>query len=451
MSMYDHATLIEQDKRQLHPLHHPSRAENPAMVTSGEGVWLHTSDGKRILDGMAGLWNVNIGYGSRELPKVAYEQMLELSYTSGFAGMSNPPSAMLADKLAGFFRPDMNFTYFTSGGSEASDTSFKTARFYWRQLGKPKKTKIISRLNGYHGITMAAMSATGISKYHTMFGPLVDGFIHIPDPNGYRYAGDIEAGETVAEAAARALAQTIEREGADTVAAFIAEPVQGAGGLVVPGAGYFDLVGQICRDNDVLLIVDEVICGFGRTGNWFGSDEYGISPDIMQFAKGVTSGYIPLGGMQVSDDIRDVILNAPAEQSWMHGYTYSGHAAACAVGIANIDIIKREDLVGNSERMGARLLQGLQGLADEFPNIDNARGVGLLAGIDVVQGKEGRAADYDVANAISDRAMALGLRARPLGGTIAFSPPLCITAEEVDIVIEIMGEAIAGASRSGGA
>ena len=445
MSAYDHAALIEQDKRQLHPLHHPSRAENPAMVTRGEGVWLHTSDGARILDGMAGLWNVNIGYGNRELPKVAYEQMLDLSYTSGFAGMSNPPSAMLADKLAGFFRPNMNFTYFTSGGSEASDTSFKTARFYWRQLGKPDKTKIISRLNGYHGITMAAMSATGISKYHTMFGPLVDGFIHVPDPNAYRYEGDLQDGESVAQAAARALQETIEREGADTVAAFIAEPVQGAGGLVVPDDGYFDLVAQVCRDNEVLMIVDEVICGFGRTGNWFGSDEYGINPDIMQFAKGVSSGYIPLGGMQVTDEIRDVILNAPAEQSWMHGYTYSGHAAACAVGIANIDIMQREDMVGNSRRMGARLLEGLQGLVDEFPNIDNARGVGLIAGIDVVQSKASRAADLDAANAISDRAMELGLRARPLGGTIAFSPPLCITAEEVDIVIETMGAAIAGA------
>ena len=446
MSGYNHAALIEQDTRQLHPLHHPTRAENPAMVERADGVWLYTTDGKRILDGMAGLWNVNIGYGSRELPKVAYEQMLDLSYTSGFAGMSNPPSAMLADKLAGFFRDDMNFTYFTSGGSEASDTSFKTARFYWRQLGKPGKTKIISRLNGYHGITMAAMSATGISKYHTMFGPLVDGFLHVPDPNGYRYCGERNDGESVAEAAARALEETIASEGADTVAAFIAEPVQGAGGLVVPDDGYFGLVADVCQRHEVLLIVDEVICGFGRTGNWFGSDAYSINPDIMQFAKGVTSGYIPLGGMQVTDEIRDVILNAPADQSWMHGYTYSGHAAACAVGIANIDIMERDGLVENSRAMGERLLQGLQGLVDEFPNIDNARGVGLIAGIDVVKSKESRESDDATANAISDAAMDMGLRARPLGGTIAFSPPLCITADEVDIVIETMGEAITRAS-----
>ena len=430
----------------MHGLHHPTRVENLAMIAKADGVYLYTTDGKQILDAMAGLWNVNIGYGSRELPKVAYEQMLDLSYTSGFAGMSNPPSAMLADKLAGFFRPNMNFTYFTSGGSEASDTSFKTARFYWRQLGRMDKTKIISRLYGYHGITMAAMSATGISKHQTMFGPLVDGFIHVPNGNPYRYNGDIKDGETAAQAAARALEETIIREGPDSVAAFISEPVQGAGGLVVPDEGYFDLVQAICRKYEVLFIVDEVICGFGRTGEWFGSHVYGINPDIMQFAKGVTSGYVPLGGMQVSDEIRNVVLNAPADQSWMHGYTYSGHAAACAVGIANIDIMERDGLVGNSKAMGERLLTGLQGLVDEFPNIDNARGVGLIAGIDVVKSKESRESDDATAAVISDLAMEMGLRARPLGGTIAFSPPLCITADEVEIVIKTMGDAITRAA-----
>lgn len=446
MSNYNHATLIEQDKHQLHPLHHPSRAENPAMISKADGVWLYTTDGKKILDGMAGLWNVNVGYGNTELPKIAYDQMLELSYTSGFAGMSNPPSAELAAKLAGFFRPNMNFTHFTSGGSESSDTSFKTARFYWRQVGKPDKTKIISRLFGYHGITMAAMSATGISKYHTMFGPLVDGFIHIPNPNAYRYSGDINDGETVAQAAARALEETILREGPETVAAFIAEPIQGAGGLIVPDDGYFDRVQDICKKYEVLLIVDEVICGFGRTGKWFGSDHYGINPDIMQFAKGVTSGYIPLGGMQVTDEIRDAILNAPPDQSWMHGHTYAGHAAACAVAIANIDIIERENLLGNSSAMGQRLLEGLQGLVDEFPNIDNARGVGLLAGIDVVTSKETREADADMAAKINSFAMEMGVRVRPLGGTIAFSPPLTISAEEVDIIVNTLGDAITKAS-----
>ena len=194
------------------------------------------------------------------------------------------------------------------------------------------------------------------------------------------------------------------------------------------------------------MIVDEVICGFGRTGKWFGSDNFGINPDIMQFAKGVTSGYIPLGGVQVTDEIRDSILNAPPDQSWMHGHTYSGHAVACAVAIANIDIIKRENLVENSAVMGKRLLEGLQGLVDEFPNMDNARGVGLLAGIEVVTSKETREADPDTAAKIGKLAMEMGVRTRPLGNTIAFSPPLSITAEEIDIIINTMGDAITKAT-----
>ncbi|MGB0387748.1 MAG: aspartate aminotransferase family protein [Ardenticatenaceae bacterium] len=443
----DHTTLIEQDKKQLHPLQHPSRHSNPAMVGKGCGIYLHTTDGRQILDAMSGLWNVNIGYGNTELPKVAYEQMLDLAYTSGFAGMSNPASARLADKLAGMAHPNLNMTYFTCGGSEASDSSFKTARFYWRQLGQMQKTKIISLSYGYHGITMAAMSATGMSKYQTMFGPLVDGFIHIPNPNPYRYEGDIREGESVAEAAARALEERILREGPETVAAFIVEPIQGAGGVIVPDDGYFARVQEICKRYEVLLIVDEVICGFGRTGKWFGMDHYDIQPDIMQFAKGVTSGYLPLGGIQVSDDIREVILNAPADQSWMHGYTYSGHAASCAVAMANIDIIEREGLIENSAIAGKRLLEGLQGLVDEFPNIDNARGVGLLCGIDVVTSKETRQADAETSAAIGKVAMQNGLRVRPLGGAIAFSPPLTISAQEVDTIINTLGDAIAATSK----
>lgn len=442
----NHAVLVEQDERQLHPMYHPSRTEKAAMVEKGDGVWLYTTDGRKILDSMASLWNVNIGYGNRELAQVAYEQMLDIAYSSGFAGMTNPPSAQLADKLAGFFRPNMNFTNFTSGGSESSDTSFKTARFYWYQLGKVKKTKIISRLNGYHGMTLAATSATGMSKFHTMFGGALDGFVHVANPNPYRYEGELMNGETVAQAAARELEATILREGPETVAAFISEPIQGAGGVMIADDGYFDLVQAICKKYEVLFIADEVICGFGRTGNWFGCDAFDINPDIMQFAKGVTSGYMPLGGIQVTDEIRDVINGAPEEQSWMHGYTYSGHATACAVGIANIDIIERDGLLDNSRAMGERLLTGIQALVAEFPNIDNARGLGLMAGFDVVKSKESREGDPDMAERISEAALEMGLRARPIGEAIAFAPPLCISADEVDFLVNTMGDAITRAS-----
>ena len=441
-----HAALVEQDSRQLHPMYHPTRTANAAMVERGDGVWLYTTDGRKILDSMASLWNVNIGYGNRELAQVAYEQMLDIAYSSGFAGMTNPPSAQLADKLAGFFRPNMNFTNFTSGGSESSDTSFKTARYYWYLRGKVEKTKIISRVNGYHGMTLAATSATGMSKFHSAFGGVLDGFVHVPNPNPYRYEGDMREGETVAQAAARALEEAILREGPETVAAFISEPIQGAGGVMIADEGYFDLVQDLCKKYEVLFIVDEVICGFGRTGNWFGSDAFGINPDIMQFAKGVTSGYMPLGGIQVTDEIRDVINGAPEEKSWMHGYTYSGHATACAVGLANIEIIERDGLLENSQRLGARLLNGLQGLVDEFPVIDNARGLGLMAAINVVKSKESREPDAKLAEAISDAALEMGLRARPIAEAIAFAPPLCITADEVDFLINTMGDAITQAS-----
>ena len=442
MSASDYATLVQQDERQLHPMYHPTRTEEAVMVERGDGVWLYTTDGRKILDSMASLWNVNIGYGNRELAQVAYEQMQDIAYSSGFAGMTNPPSARLADKLAGFFRPNMNFTNFTSGGSESSDTSFKTARFYWHQLGKSKKTKIVSRLTGYHGMTLAATSATGMSKFHTMFGGVLDGFVHVANPNADRYEGELRAGETVAQAAARDLEEAILREGPETVAAFISEPIQGAGGVMIADEGYFDLAQAICQKYEVLFIADEVSCGFGRTGNWFGCDAFGINPDIMQFAKGVTSGYMPLGGIQVSDEIRDVINGAPEDQSWMHGYTYSGHATACAVAIANIDIIERERLLENSQVMGERLLDGLQALVDEFPTIDNARGLGLMAGFDVVKSKESREGDADKAERISEAALELGLRARPIGSAIAFAPPLCITADEVDFVVNTVGDAI---------
>jgi len=443
MTTLDHATLLQQDSRQLHGLHHPSLHKDPLIVERAEGVWLYGTDGRKVLDGMVGLWNVNIGYGNQELPDVAREQMQKLAYTSGFVGMSNPASIQLAEKLAGFAHPTLNTTYFTSGGSESNETAFKTVYYYWRRMGKPGKVKIISRMNAYHGITIAAASATGVSHYWEMFGLPIANFLHIPDPNDYRYAGDLRAGESVAQAAARALEEAILREGPETVGGFIAEPIQGAGGLVVPGDEYFERVRAICDEYDVLLIADEVITGFGRTGEWFGQHLWNLRPDIMSFAKGVTSGYLPLGGIQVSDAIRDVIVNAPADQSWMHGLTYSGHAAACAVGIRNIEIMQEQKLVENAREMGKRLGAGLNRLRDEFDFVDNVRGRGLLWGIEIVVDRESRKGDKAKAGAIAKAAMQRGLRARPVGaGTIAFAPSLAITAGEVDTIVELLGSAM---------
>jgi len=433
--------VVEHDKKQLHPLQHPSVHNNPLVVERGQGVWLYTADGRKVLDGMAGLWNVNIGYGSEELPLAAYEQMKKVAFTSNFAGMTTEPAAELADHLAGLAHPTLNTTFFTSGGSEANDSAFKTARYYWYRRGRHDKVKFIARQGAYHGITVAATAATGIPRYHTMFGPLMAGFSHIPAPNAYRYTGDIRPGETVGQAAARALEEEILRQGPETVAAFIAEPIQGVGGVIVPPDDYFPLVRAICDKYDVLLIADEVITGFGRTGKLFGQHQWDLRPDIMSFAKGVTSGYMQLGGIQISDAIRETIDSATVADTWMHGFTYSGHAAACAVGLKNLQIIERDRLVENATQMGERLHTGLGKLL-EFPNVGDVRGRGLIAGVEIVENKESRTPDPAKALQIANACPARGLRTRPVGATLAFSPALSINAEEVDIIVDTVGAAI---------
>ena len=434
---------IEKDKKQLHPTYHPKSHVNPLVVERGQGVWLYTTDGQKILDGMAGLWNVNVGYGREELAKAAYEQMQDLAFTSNFAGMTNLPSIQLADKLAGFAYPGLNTTYFTSGGSESNDSAFKTARYYWKRKGQPGKYKVIARKGAYHGITLAATFATGLEKYHSMFGPAVEGFVHIPAPNPYRFDGVIKPGETLGQAAARYLEEAILREGQDTVAAFIAEPVMGVGGVIVPPADYFPLVRAICDKYEVLFIADEVITGFGRTGEWFALKHWNVKPDILSFAKAITSGYAPLGGMQISDEIRDTMETAPDAEAWMHGYTYSGHAMACAVGLKNLEIMEREDFPKRARELGKRLLDGLQTLK-EFSFVGDVRGLGLVCGVEIVSNKETKTADPALTARIFKAAQERGLRTRPLGNTLAFSPPLSITEDEVDEIIKRLGAAMDG-------
>jgi putrescine---pyruvate transaminase len=441
MTDQDTKTWVEKDFKQLHPTYHPKSHANPLVVERGEGVWLYTTDGQKILDGMAGLWNVNAGYGREELARVAYDQMKELAFTSGFSGMTNLPSIQLADKLAGFAYEGLNTTMFTSGGSESNDSAFKTARYYWKRKGKPGKYKVIARKGSYHGVTLAATFATGLEKYHTMFGPAVEGFVHIPAPNPYRYEGELQAGETVGQAAARALEEAILREGADTVAAFIAEPVMGVGGVIVPPDHYFPLVRAICDKYEVLFIADEVITGFGRTGEWFALKHWNVKPDIVSFAKAITSGYAQLGGIQLSDEIRETMESAPDTEAYMHGFTYSGHAMACAVGLKNIEIMEREEYPRRARELGKRLSDGLQTLK-EFSFVGDVRGLGLVYGVEIVSNKDTKAADPATAMKIFKAAQERGLRSRPLGNTLAFSPPLSINEEEVDEIVKRLGAAM---------
>ena len=427
----------------LHPLHHPSTTQSPLIFESGHGIWLKTVDGKEYIDGMAGLWNVLIGHGNTELADVARDQMATLAYCSSYAGSSNLPAIELAERLAGLAYPSLNTTFFTSGGAESNESAFKTVRYYWRRLGKPDKTKVISRQNGYHGITLAAMSATGMSVYWPMFEPRVPGFLHIPAPYPFRFPADqIRQGETVGQAAARALEDAILAEGPDTVGAFIAEPVQGAGGVIVPPDDYFPAIRAICDKYEVLFIADEVITGFGRTGDWFALNRWGVEPDIMSFAKGITSGYQPLGGIQISDKIRDVINSAPPTERWMHAYTYSGHPTCCAVANKNLEILQRLDVASNARVQGQRLLDGLQALEAEFDVIGEARGLGLMAALEFADRETKQPAQ--IGNKVQQACLRRGLFTRVIGTDIlSLAPPLTISAEEIDLVLHIIAEALA--------
>jgi adenosylmethionine-8-amino-7-oxononanoate aminotransferase len=348
--------------------------------------------------------------------------------------------------LAARTYPAIKRFFFTSGGAESNESAFKTARFFWNSQGKPEKTKIIAREHAYHGVTLASMSATGIGAYWPMFGGKLPGFIHIASPYPYRFVSE-DKSVSQGVAAANLLEKAILVEGAETVAAFIAEPVQGAGGVMVPQDDYFKRIREICDKHDVLFIADEVITGFGRTGRWFGLEHYGVQPDILSFAKGITSGYIPLGGIGFTERIYRVIAEAPPDRRWMHAYTYSGHPTACAVALANLEIIEREGLVAEVDRKGKKLLASLNELAS-LDHVGDVRGLGLMAGIELVEDKATKKA-FPPAKKIGERVyqecVRRGLFSRFRGDIYVLAPAFVITDQQIDRVVNILGEAIPAA------
>src|SRR6202140_2325669 len=381
------AELLDIDRRYLvHPLHHPDEHKAPLFVTEGRGAMLHLADGRQVIDGLAGLWNVNVGHGRGVLADAAAAQMRKIAYASAYVGATNEPAVRLAEKIVHHAYPNSSAVYYTTAGAESNESAFKTARYYWKIQGKPDKTKFISRQHAYHGVTMAAMSATGMAAYHKMFGPLVPGFVQVAPPYAYRWQGNEEPGIAAAEAVEKA----ILAEGPDTVAAVIAEPVMGAGGVIVPPASYFPKLREICDKYEVLLIADEVITGFGRTGRWFALGHWGVEPDIVSFAKGVTSGYLPLGGVIASKRVHEAIESAPADRKFMHAATYSGHPVCCAVGLRNVEIIESEGLVERAAVMGRRLLAGLEELRD-LPVVGDVRGLGMMCGVELVTNRKTKA------------------------------------------------------------
>ncbi len=442
--------IIDSDHEHLiHPLFHPNDQKEPFVWVQGSGATIRSADGREFIDGLSCLWNVNVGHGRKELAHAAARQMEQLAFASGYTGSTSIPAVQLGEKLASLIYPSIRRFFFACGGGEANDSAIKTARFFWNSQGKPDKNKIIAREHGYHGVTLAAMSATGIPAYWPMFGGKLPGFLHIAAPYPYRFTpGDKTV--TPGVAAANLLETAILEEGADTVAAFIAEPVQGAGGLIVPQEDYFKRIREICDRYDVLFIADEVITGFGRTGRWFGLERYAVEPDMVSFAKGVTSGYLPLGGIGLSERVYQVIADAPPDRRWMHAFTYSGHPTACAVGLANIEILEREGLVAEVERKGNKLLSGLQQLAS-LDHVGDVRGIGLMAGIEFVEDKVTKKAfapSLKFGERIYKECLGRGLYSRIRGDIYMLAPPFVVSDEQVDRMVNILGEAIPAVNKT---
>jgi adenosylmethionine-8-amino-7-oxononanoate aminotransferase len=440
------AELFREDHDHLiHPLHHPYDHSEPLVFVEGKGAVVKDITGREYLDGLSGLWNVSVGHGREELAQAAASQMRTLAYHSNYVGFATVPTIQLASKIVSLLYSNMAAVFFTTGGADSNESAFKTARFYWKTKGYPEKLKIISRLFGYHGVTLQAMSATGLAPFWKMFEPKVPGFVHINSPFPYRYQG-AKPGETVGQAAARELEEAILREGPDTVAAFIAEPIIGAGGVMVPPDDYFPLVRQICTKHKVLFIADEVITGFCRTGHWFGLTHWNVEPDIVTFAKGVTSGYLPLGGMAVARFLFDAMNEVPYENRWMHSFTYSGHPTCCAVGLKNIEIMEKERLWENAAAMGTRLFAGLRRECGDLPWVGDVRGgKGLMAAIELVADRGTKAAfpaDRKIGERVRQEMIKRGLVTRTRGDVVMFAPPLIITESQIDRIVETVRDAV---------
>jgi 4-aminobutyrate--pyruvate transaminase len=441
--MWNTEQLIEQDLAyMLHPVTNLQRhrSSGPLVLVKGEGVRVVDTNGRAYIDGFAGLWNVNVGHGRTELAEVARQQMAQLAFQPTFFGLATPPVIELAAKMAALL-PQTHFQ-FTSGGAESNETAIKVARYYWAVQGKREKVKIISRRMAYHGITAGTLAATGISAYHQDFGPLAPGFIYLTSPDPYRADPGLSEAEFVVWLVAE-LEELIAREGADTIAALIGEPIQGPGGVIVPPAAYWQAIRPVLQQYQILLIVDEVITGFGRTGWMFGQQTFDYQGDLVSVAKGISSGYVPLGAVGVSDEIYEVISSP--DRMFMHGFTYSGHPVACAVALANIAILEREQLAENARVRGEQLLAGLRRL-EAHPQVGQVRGKGLMAMVELVTDKAGKqpfTATSGMGRKLQAATRGRGLIVRCTDAGLAISPPLSINPAEVDELVDIVVEGVA--------
>ena len=426
-------------RHHLHPFTtHADLAQKGArVITSAKGVYLYDSEGKRLIDGMAGLWCVQVGYGREELAEAGYKALKELPYYNAFFQTTTPYVAELSEKLAEVTPKGIDRFFFANSGSEGNDSAVKAIRYFWNLEGKPNKKIFIARKKAYHGVTLAAASLSGISSMHPQADLPLPGFVHVECPDWFAEGGDMTP-EEYGLKTAKSLEDKILELGTENVAAFVAEPIQGAGGLIIPPRGYWEEIQRICRKYDILLHVDEVICGFGRTGKWFGSDTFGIEPDMINMAKGLSSGYQPIAALGFGERVGNTLFNSP--QEWSHGFTYSGHPVCAAVALANLDLIQREKLVEKAGGdTGAYFQKKLAELADH-PLVGETRGVGLLGAIELVKDKATRTkfpGDMDVGSQCRNHCFREGLIMRAIGDTMVLSPPLVISNSEIDELFEL--------------
>jgi putrescine---pyruvate transaminase len=425
----------------LHPFtdHGSLTLDQRRIIVRADGVWLWDSEGNRILDGMAGLWCVNVGHGRQEIVEAVRAQMSELSYYNTFFKTSHEPVIRLAEQLAEITPPHMNMTFFGSSGSDANDTILRMVRTYWDRMGKPDKKIIISRYNAYHGSTIAGASLGGMAAMHSQGDLPIPGITHIAQPYWFGEGMAMDP-EEFGISAARALERRIDEIGEEKIAAFIAEPVQGAGGVIIPPESYWPEVRTILAERDILFISDEVICGFGRLGDWFGAQHYGMTPDFMTIAKGLSSGYLPIGGAVVSDRVAQVFHDKSGE--FFHGYTYSGHPAACAAALANLKIIREEKLVERVRDDIGPYLQDKWLELGAHELVGEARMRGLIGALELVPDKSNLSKRFgpvgEIGNIARDLSFANGLVMRGVRDSLILSPPLTLSHEEADMLIAIV-------------
>ena len=424
----------------IHAFDSPARiaAQGPRTLVRGKGARVWDAQGNEYLDGLSSLWNVSIGHGRGDVARAVAQQIFELGYAPTLLGFSSEPAQELARRIASWAPGTLNHVLFTSGGSESNESVIRLARLYWKLRGHRHKTRFITLNGAYHGSTTGAATLTGLDKFHQHYGPLMPGITRIARPHcegcelGLRYPEcEIDC--------ATLLQRTIDKVGAERIAAFIAEPIQGVGGVIVPPKGYHERVREICDANDILMVSDEVITGFGRTGKKFGIQHWKATPDMLVFAKGVSSGYVPLGGVILSKEIYGEFTRAGEEFSLSHGFTYSGHPVACAAGLATLDILEKENLVRRAAVLGRRLAKQLREI-ERHDIVREVRSIGMMAAIEIADSNRGEAA------AVRDLALERGIIVRASGNNVVLCPPLVIEEKDLDRIVETIDDAITALS-----